>query len=125
MVPVKGFLKWGMERDLKTPAVRPTLEFRAPFCPARFINHPRCTKAQERRPTAEHIEANPNAYRRPHASFKDKNIRRTKKEEVVEYFDHFGYVTRHNVVKNKAICNIKAEEPVFAEYGKDYSGGFG
>lgn len=40
-------------------------------------------------------------------------------------FDNFCNVTTHKVFEITTTCSIDAEEELFANYGKDYGGGFG
>lgn len=39
-------------------------------------------------------------------------------------FDNFAFLIRSKVVEITFTCTIKAGEKLFADYGKDYSGGF-
>lgn len=119
-VAVKGFFKWGMEPDFNTPSRRTIWVFQPSFCAARIINDPRYSTVDAHIPAAEQLETNNNAYRRPNVSFEYKHIRRTKKEEVVEYFDSYTYVTRDNVVEITTIFNINAGVVLLSDYGNDY-----
>lgn len=95
VVPFKGFLKWGMELDLKTKYGRPISVFQVHFCPGRLINYPLCTKAEVSLPNVVQLEANTNAYQSPNFSFENNNIRRTKNGEIAKDFHKFAYVTIH------------------------------
>lgn len=69
VVPVKGFVKWGMGNDLTTPSGRLIWVLSAPFSPASFIDCQGYRKDQKRRPNSEQLAANPNPYGRPNISF--------------------------------------------------------